>query len=145
MGVNSTTKENWLRPAFARATLAAGGVFYSVAGAALLLDPDWFLGNVGPFPPYNRHYMGDTGSFTLALGVGLLVAARNPLRERAMLLAALVGTLLHTANHAYGDLVLTELPTADVARDLAPLVIYAGLLVVACWLVFSRPEHSPAA
>jgi hypothetical protein len=128
----------WFRPAFVRSTLAAGGILYVLAGAALLLTPDWFLANIGAFPPYNRHYMGDTGSFTLALGVGMLLAARDPLRQRAMLAAALVGTLLHTANHAYGDIVLGELPPEAVLLDVAPLALYAVLLVAACAMVFRQ-------
>jgi predicted anti-sigma-YlaC factor YlaD len=121
----------WFRSAFVRATLVTGGIFYVLAGVALLFAPDWFLTSVGPFPPYNRHYMGDTGSFTLALGVGLLLAARDPLRQRLLILVALIGTLLHTGNHAYGDLVLEELTAAETARDLVPLVVYAVLLLVA--------------
>ena len=75
--------------------------------------------------------MGDAGSFILALGMGLLLASRNPLRQRLMIFVTLIGTLIHTANHAYGDIVLDELSGMDIARDLIPLVIYAILLIVA--------------
>lgn len=56
---------------------------------------------MGTFPPYNRHYEGDTGAFVLALGAVLLVAAPRVARYRAVVLAAAAGTLAHAANHAY--------------------------------------------
>ncbi len=123
--------DNWFRIAFVQGTLAAGGVFYILAGIALLVAPVWFLETVGPFAPFNRHYMGDAGSFSLAIGIGLLLAAREPLRNRVMLIAGVVGTLIHTANHAYGDLVLAELSPAATMRDLVPLIVFAVLLVIA--------------
>jgi len=130
------------RSAFVRATLIAGGLLYILSGISLLFMPGWFLEQVGTFPPFNRHYMGDAGSFVLALGIGLLLAARDPLRQRLMIAVGLIGTLVHTANHAYGDLVLAELPPGDIARDLLPLVIYAGLLVVAYALVVAPRAKS---
>ena len=65
----------WFRPAFVRATLIGGGILYIFSGITLLFTPTWFLESVGTFPPFNRHYMGDAGSFVLALGLGLLLAA----------------------------------------------------------------------
>ncbi|RMF77262.1 MAG: hypothetical protein D6737_18270 [Chloroflexi bacterium] len=129
-------EKHWFRAAFVQATLAIGGLFYALTGVALLFAPRWFFENVGTFPPFNRHYLGDTGAFTLALGLGLLLAARDPLRQRVMIVVGLVATLVHTANHAYGDLVLEELTAADVVADLVPLVIYAVLLVVAYLMAF---------
>jgi hypothetical protein len=109
---------------------------------ALLVAPVWFLETVGPFVPFNRHYMGDAGSFSLALGVGLLLASRDPLRNRIVLIAGLVGTLIHTANHAYGDLVLAELSPAATIRDLAPLIVFTLLMVLA--YVFTITPAEPA-
>ena len=133
----------WFRPAFVRATLIGGGILYIFSGVTLLFTPTWFLESVGTFPPFNRHYMGDAGSFVLALGLGLLLAARQPLRQRVMIAVGLTGTLIHTVNHAYGDLVLAELPPADVVRDLLPLVVYAVLLVVAYAMVIAPQPTSP--
>jgi hypothetical protein len=137
-------KGDWFRPAFVRATLIGGGVLYVFSGVTLLFAPVWFLERVGTFPPFNRHYMGDAGSFVLALGIGLLVAARDPIRQRILIAIGLVGTLLHTANHAYGDLVLAELPPAEIARDLLPLAVYAGLLVIA-YVMVAEPQAASQA
>lgn len=125
---------------FVQGTLILGGVFYILAGAALLFAPRWFLDNVGTFPPYNRHYMGDAGSFALALGVGLMLAVRDPLRHRLLIAVGLVGTLVHMVNHAYGDLVLEELAVTHVLRDLGSVMIYAVLLVIAYVLVWRSPD-----
>ena len=132
-------RNNWFRPALVQATLALGGLFYILAGAALLIAPIWFLESIGPFAPFNRHYMGDAGSFALALGVGLLLASRDPLRNRVMFIAGLVGTLVHTANHAYGDLVLAELSPAATVRDLIPLIIFTALLIIAYIFTLNAP------
>jgi predicted anti-sigma-YlaC factor YlaD len=134
----------WFRPAYVRATLIGGGILYIFSGVTLLFTPAWFLESVGTFPPFNRHYMGDAGSFVLALGIGLLLAAREPMRQRLMVAVGLIGTLVHTVNHGYGDLALAELPTAEVARDLLPLVVYAVLLVVAYAMVVTpQPTSAP--
>jgi hypothetical protein len=58
---------------------------YLASGMALMLAPDWFLSNVGNFPPFNRHYEGDLGTFLLPLGVGFIYAARNPVRNAVLL------------------------------------------------------------
>jgi hypothetical protein len=88
-----------------RVVVLVGGVFYTLTGLALLLAPQWFFDNIGTFPPFNRHYEGDLGSFLLALGLALIVAARDPLRHRLLIACAAAGSLLHAANHIYDDLV----------------------------------------
>ncbi len=51
-----------------RNLLGVAALFYSVVGLALLFIPGWFFDHIGPFPPYNRHYEGDLGSFLLPMG-----------------------------------------------------------------------------
>ena len=76
------------------------GLFDSAAGAALLFAPRWFYDTLATFPPFNRHYAGDVGAFILPIGLGLLVAARDPIRYRAILVLGLVASWIHAANHA---------------------------------------------
>lgn len=80
------------------------GLFDAAAGAALLLTPRWFYDTLATFPPFNRHYAGDVGAFLLPIGVGLLVAALDPIRYRAVLVLALVASWIHAANHALDGL-----------------------------------------
>ena len=87
-----------------RVVVLISGVFYALVGLALLFLPQWFFDTIGTFPPFNRHYEGDLGSFLLPLGVALIVAARDPLRHRLLIACAAAGSLLHAGNHIYDDL-----------------------------------------
>src|SRR5262245_37121313 len=93
-----------MREGFVRAALVAGGIFYLLSGAGLLFAPEWFFQNVGNYPPFNRHYAGDVGTFLLPLGAVLLWAARNPAQHRSLIGYAVAGSLLHALNHLYDDL-----------------------------------------
>jgi hypothetical protein len=117
----------------ARALIALVGLADTLAGSALLLAPEWFFSTVGHFPPFNRHYMGDTGSFLLPVGVGLLVAARDPIRYRPILLLGLLASWLHTLNHGYDALVHPGMGQAGLI-DTAQVAAIAIALSVGTWL-----------
>jgi len=113
---------------FAQAVMLLNGLTYLAVGAALLLAPEWFFANIGNFPPFNRHYSGDLGSFQLALGTGLLYTARNPAKHAAVLGVAALGGTMHALNHA-----------VDAARGLGgwdqtlALAVLAALTLAALW------------
>jgi len=44
---------------FAQYTAFSAGLFYLLVTLTMFLNPAWFFENVGHFPPFNRHYMGD--------------------------------------------------------------------------------------
>lgn len=88
-----------------QALIGLVGLADTLAGAALLLAPEWFYETLGTFPPFNRHYAGDAGAFLLPIGIGLLFAARSPARFRAILVLGLGASWIHAANHAYDALV----------------------------------------
>jgi hypothetical protein len=114
---------------YTRTVVAITGLFYALAGLALLLAPAWFFNNVGAFPPFNRHYAGDLGTFLLPLGIGLLVAARDPARHRTLIGVITAASVLHFFNHLYDDLALGDM--VHLVRDSAPLLILALLLLAA--------------
>ena len=118
------------RRALATLVVALMGANYALSGAALLVAPEWFFANVGPYPPFNRHYLGDLGAFLLPLGVGLLVAARHPARHATMLAVAVGASALHALNHLY-DAVVQGAPLAHWLGDTAPLLLLAALLALA--------------
>lgn len=93
-----------------RAALVAGGAFYLLTGIALLFAPQWFFDNIGFYPPYNRHYEGDLGAFTIPLGIALLLAARRPARHRSLVAFAFAASLVHALNHLLDDPVVNTLP-----------------------------------
>ena len=118
------------RRALATLVVALVGANYVLSGAALLVAPEWFFANVGPYPPFNRHYLGDLGAFLLPLGVGLLVAARHPARHATVLAVAVGASALHALNHLY-DAVVQGAPLAHWLADTAPLLLLAALLALA--------------
>jgi hypothetical protein len=118
-----------------QALIGLVGFFDAVAGAALLLVPTWFYETVGTFPPFNRHYAGDAGAFLLPIGIGLLVAAREPVRHRALILVGLGASWLHALNHAYDGAVHAGEGSASLA-DAASIVGMALLLTVGAWLAW---------
>jgi hypothetical protein len=89
---------------FVQVILLLNAVSSLAAGSLLLLAPEWFFANVGTFPPFNRHYAGDLGSFQIALGVGLLYALPRPPTQAALLLVAAAGGIIHALNHAFDAL-----------------------------------------
>jgi hypothetical protein len=115
--------------------VAAGGVFYTLTGAALLFAPLWFYTYIGNYPPFNRHYAGDLGSFLLPLGFALLIAARKPLHHRLLVAYTAAGSLLHSLNHLYDDLAG---PTPD-PLETTLLFLFSLLWLWACW---ARPGES---
>ncbi len=112
-----------------RAVIVIVGVFYVLTGLALLFASEWFFTNVGYFPPFNRHYAGDVGTFLLPIGVGLLIAARDPIRHRLLVGVAAVGSLLHVFNHLYDDLAAGD--PGHLLTDITPLLILALLMLAA--------------
>lgn len=84
--------------------IAVVGIFDAAAGSALLFAPQWFYDTLATFPPFNRHYAGDVGAFLLPIGLGILVAARDPIRYRAILVLGLAASWMHAANHALDGL-----------------------------------------
>ena len=113
---------------FAQAIVLLNGLTYLAVGAALLLAPEWFFANIGNFPPFNRHYAGDLGSFQLALGAVLLCTVPNPAKHASVLAVAALGGIMHALNHA-----------VDAARGLGgwdqtlALAVLAGLTLAALW------------
>jgi hypothetical protein len=107
-----------------KALLIIVGLSDLFAGLALMLTPRWFFNNIGTFAPYNRHYLGDTGAFVVAIGVALVVAAINPTKYRSLITIGAIASLLHFLNHLYGSLFAHEawLPTIEVGVTAAALV-----------------------
>ncbi len=116
--------------ALTRAVLVAGGVLYSLTGLALLVAPRWFYETIGQFPPYNRHYMGDAGAFILPIGIGLLVASRNPSRFLGLIGVVAAANMIHAVNHVY-DAVAAGESFSYWISDTIPLILFAVVFLLA--------------
>ena len=112
---------------FAQIVVGLAGVAYLLIGIALLFAPAWFFSAIGNFQPFNRHYEGDLGSFLLPLGIGLLVAVRDPASYIWVIRIAALGSLIHVGNHIYDALFVSAQPGA--LSQIALLLILALLLM----------------
>ncbi len=119
-----------MKTGFVRAALVAGGLLYVLTGAAMLFAPEWFFQNIGTFPPFNRHYTGDLGSFNLPLGLVMLWAARQPMRHPLLIGLAAAVSLVHALNHAYDD-VIAHTPLSGWFGQTIPLLAFALILAAA--------------
>ena len=122
------------RQSYIRSVLVAVGLFYMVTAGLLLLAPLWFFENVGDYPPYNRHFIGDAGSFMLALGLVLLWAVRDPIRYRPMIAIVGAASLVHAINHIIDDFILNP-STFSIMSNMALFIIAFAILLAAWWAV----------
>ena len=118
------------RSFFVRAVIVLNGLNYLFVGLALIFVPRWFFDTIGNFPPFNRHYSGDLGTFLLPLGIGLLWAARDPARHLGLIGVALAGGWLHVLNHLFDDLTAAALSPQFFSNTL-PLFALAALFSAA--------------
>src|SRR2546423_6133901 len=83
--------------------LRPGLVFFAMVqlavGAFMAIAPGAFHDDIGPYGPTNDHYTRDNATFTLALGVAMLVAAQRPRWRGPVLGLALLQDRLHAINH----------------------------------------------
>jgi hypothetical protein len=117
-------------PRFAQLIVGVAGALNLLIGIAMLVAPVWFYDTIGTFPPYNRHFLGDLGSFLLPLGAGLLVAARDPARHALLIGVVALGSLLHSLNHTY-DALISQAPLAFWLSDTLPLLLLGVLMLLA--------------
>ena len=106
------------------------GLYYTFIGLALLFAPEWFFAHIGPFPPFNRHYMGDLGTFILPMGIGLLLVAKNPAGHRLFLGMVAAANLGHALNHLYDD---RAEPLTHWLSDTLPLLLFGLVFLYTLW------------
>ena len=123
---------------FARAIVGIAAIIHMTTGVLLLLAPYSYFMLLEHFPPYNRHDAGDLGAFQLPLGVALLLATREPLRYRVVVLIAAAANLLHALNHIYDGLTMSTTAAYWIA-DVSPLALIAVALMGA-YIRFGRLE-----
>lgn len=126
---------------FVRTALALNAAVNGLAGIALLVAPTWFFAYLGDFPPFNQHYMGDTGAFVLPMSIGLLYAMRQPLRHRLWIGLAALSGLLHTTNHLYDDW-LHSWDAGHLFGSTLPLLLLTLLLGVAWLQLMTAKVHA---
>jgi len=114
-----------------RLILLVVGFSYVLSGVAMLAQPMWFFDHIGTFPPFNRHYVGDLGSFILPIGLALMWSARDARYARGAVLVALGASTLHLLNHVY-DAAVGTVPDRGWS-DVPGLAVVLVLLIVPLW------------
>ena len=113
------------------------GVVSLINGIEMFFMPSvWFFRLVPGVPetgPFNAHLVADSGTFFIAVGVGLLIAGFNPRRHVAAVIVAAIANLFHSILHLYsheaGLLSLDHLGT-EVVGIYLPTLLLIGLAII---------------
>jgi peptidoglycan/LPS O-acetylase OafA/YrhL len=118
--------------------LAALAAYGLALGILMAVAPGTFYAEIGPFGPRNDHYIRDTATFNLALGMVAFVAVRRASWRLPVLAFAVVQFGLHSVNH------LVDIDEAEPAwvgpADFAGLVV--ATLLLALLIAGARREGS---
>jgi len=82
-----------------RTILLVAAVYHLLLGAFMIFAPSGFYDTLGKFPPKNTHYIKDTATFYIALGVVLFVATRRRSWRTPVLVFAALEYAIHAINH----------------------------------------------
>jgi hypothetical protein len=123
-----------------RAALIVIGVYHLGLGALMVLAPDTFFAEIGPFGVQNDHYIRDTATYNLAAGSIALVAVSRRSWRVPVLVFLVIQFALHSVNHLV-DIDEAE-PSSVGIFDFAALVIATVLLAVL--LSRMRQSRTPA-
>jgi hypothetical protein len=113
------------------------GAISLINGIAMFFAPSvWFFRLVPGVPetgPFNAHLVADSGTFFIAVGVGLLIAGFDPRRHVAVVIVAAIANLFHSILHIYsheaGLLSLEHLGT-EVSGIYLPTLLLIAIAVV---------------
>ncbi len=113
-----------------RLGIAAFALYFWVVAALMVLAPGFFFAHIGPFGVRNDHYIRDTATFNVALGVGLAIAYWRPSWRVPLLCCVTVQFALHALNHL-ADIDASHphwLGPADFVSLAMSALLLAGLL-----------------
>jgi hypothetical protein len=114
-------------PSF-RAILTLFGIYQIAQALWMIVSPGSFFDAVAGFGVQNDHFIRDNATFSLAIGVGLLLAVGRPSWRFPVLLVTTVWFAAHTVNH------LVDIREAD--PDWVGPVDFVALLVVSAVLAY---------
>ncbi len=86
------------------------GAYQLALGTFMIVAPGTFFEKIGPYGVQNDHYIRDAATFTLALGLVLLISAWRPGWRVPAIAGALFQYVLHSVNH------LVDIGEADPER-----------------------------
>jgi hypothetical protein len=114
-----------------RVVAIAAGIVFVGGGLWAMAAPESFFDVLGPFPPYNQHFVQDVGAFQIGLAAVLLIAAFAPPADilAAALLGVGIGSVAHAVSHVLG-IDLGGRPALDIPAltALAVVLLVAGVV-----------------
>ena len=113
-----------------RTAIGALGGFHLLLGGWQFLAPASFFEHVGRYGAENTHYVGDVASFTLAIGIALLVAVGRPSWRAPILYLAAIWYAIHAVNHLFD---IDENGISNFRGALDTVLIAIGAVLLA-WL-----------
>ena len=127
----------WIAP-----IIAILGAVTLINGLEMLLAPGYWYNSVPGVSengPLNAHLVADAGTFNIPIGLGLILAARDPYRHVVVIAiaagAGLLHSLLHLYSHAAGYLSVEHL-TTEVLGIYLPTAILLALIPI----ILKRPS-----
>ncbi len=112
-----------------------------VNGIEMFFFPSaWFFKLVPGVPetgPFNMHLVMDGGTFFLAVGAGLAVAALNPRRNAIAIVVAAIAGVMHSALHLYSH-AAGLLSTEHLVTEVVGIYVPALLLIAVSAIVYSQ-------
>jgi len=126
------------QPRWIKVLLWIIGAYSLINGIEMFFVPStWFFRLVPGVPetgPFNAHLVADSGTFFIAVGVGLLIAGFDPSRHVAVVIVAAIADVFHSILHIYsheaGLLSLHHLGTEVVGIYLPTLLLIAIAIVL---------------
>jgi hypothetical protein len=82
-----------------RLTLYVVAAYQLALGLLMAFAPGTFFDKFGEYGVENDHYIGDIAAFTIAAGIGLVLAARRPSWRVPLLAVGAIWYGLHALNH----------------------------------------------
>jgi len=126
------------QPRWMKIVLWLLGATSLINGIAMFFAPaTWFFKMVPGVPetgPFNAHLVADSGTFFIAVGVGLLIAGFDPRRHVAVVIVAAVANVFHSILHLYsheaGLLSLAHFGTEVIGIYLPTLILIAMAIIL---------------
>ena len=122
--------------------LVAFGLYGVITGAWSLFAPGSFYDEVALYGAENSHFLGDLGSFSLPIGVMMLLAVARPAWRVPLLILGAAWFGVHSLNH-FAD--IGEART-DARGTVDALLLLGGALIQAylAWLASRDPAPDAA-
>ena len=104
------------------------GAYHLALGALMVLAPDTFFAEIGPFGTQNDHYIRDVATYNLAAGAVALVAVIRRSWRVPVLVFLVIQFALHSVNHLVD--IDEAVPSSVGVFDFVALAVATVLLAV---------------